>query len=373
MLVYSALIPADLMISAGALFFSRPSHLQSWCKKTYEGQNAWLLGRLGSGEDDFGQAWDGVSARDGESVAKVVPERDFELGTGFGETEKGIAAITTDIAAGAGTDLAPGDVAADVVLRSVGVQRDFGSVEHPQQFGFVGVEPREQPVERDESGLASEDAVEPRLQCCLALFGGGATIGLEITVKVPDQLAHGGLGGAVLVGEGVELVNQALGMNPTQAMLADVELTGVVADDHGVGKEAVRLDAAPQRRLGGDHHGVWIDLEGRDAERFEVGIPGVVTGKAAVGMLDQASDHMGGQCTFAHVGERLGVDDVIVVAGAQQREEVEAALGAGGAEPGEMRVADLRAEAIRSVVASAGVVHRNPGHTEAPGPQHNRM
>src|ERR1700732_4769549 len=90
-------------------------------------------GRLGSGEDDFGQGWDGVSARDGESVAKVVPERDFELGAGFGETEKGIAAITTDIAAGAGTDLAPGDVAADVVLRSVGVQRDFGSVEHHQQ------------------------------------------------------------------------------------------------------------------------------------------------------------------------------------------------------------------------------------------------
>jgi hypothetical protein len=47
-------------------------------------------------------------------------------------------------------------------------------------------------------------------------------------------------------------------------------------------------------------------------------------------MLDQASDHVGGKCTFAHVGERLGVDDVIVVAGAQQREEVEAALGAGG-------------------------------------------
>src|SRR5271169_3308036 len=113
------------------------------CPKKYKGQNTWPLGRLGPGEDDFGQAWDGVSARDGESVAKVVPERDFELGAGFGETEKGIAAITTDIAAGAGTDLAPGDVAADVVLRSVGVQRDFGSVEHHQQLGLVGVEPRE--------------------------------------------------------------------------------------------------------------------------------------------------------------------------------------------------------------------------------------
>src|ERR1700688_3234200 len=138
----------------------------------YEGQNAWPLGRLGSGEDDFGQAWDGVSARDGESVAEVVPERDFELGAGFDETEKGIAAITTDIATGAGTDLAPGDVAADVVLRSVGVQWDFGSVEHHQRLGFVGVEPREQAVEGDEAGLALEDAVEPSPQCCLALFGG---------------------------------------------------------------------------------------------------------------------------------------------------------------------------------------------------------
>jgi hypothetical protein len=29
-------------------------------------------------------------------------------------------------------------------------------------------------------------------------------------------------------------VNQALGMNPAQAMLADLELSGVVADDHAL-------------------------------------------------------------------------------------------------------------------------------------------
>ena len=104
---------------------------------------------MGSGEDDFRQGWDGLGAGDGEAVAKVIPERDFELGAGFGEAEKGIAAVTTDIAAGAGADLAPGDVAADVVLRSVGVQRDFGSVEHHQQLGLVGVEPHEQAVEFD--------------------------------------------------------------------------------------------------------------------------------------------------------------------------------------------------------------------------------
>jgi hypothetical protein len=32
-------------------------------------------------------------------------------------------------------------------------------------------------------------------------------------------------------------VDQALGMNPAPAMLADIELTGVVADEHGVGEE----------------------------------------------------------------------------------------------------------------------------------------
>jgi hypothetical protein len=71
---------------------------------------------LGSGEDDFGQAWDGVSARDGEAVAEVIPERDFELGACFGEAEEGVAAVTTDVAAGAGADLSPGHLAADVVF-----------------------------------------------------------------------------------------------------------------------------------------------------------------------------------------------------------------------------------------------------------------
>jgi hypothetical protein len=49
------------------------------------------------------------------------------------------------------------------------------------------------------------------------------------------------LGGALLMREGVELVNEALGMDPAQAVLADIELTGVVADDNGVGQKAVRL------------------------------------------------------------------------------------------------------------------------------------
>ena len=111
-------------------------------------------------------------------------------------------------------DLALGDVAADVIFRSIGVQRDLGPVEHHQQFGLVGVQPREQAVEGDEAGVALEDAIEARPQGGLMLFAGIAAIMFQITVELPDQVTDGGLGGAALVREGVELVNQALGMNP---------------------------------------------------------------------------------------------------------------------------------------------------------------
>ena len=47
-------------------------------------------------------------------------------------------------------------------------------------------------------------------------------------------------------------------------------------------------------------------------------VPGLATDEATFLMLDQASDHMGGQRTLAHVRQRLGIDDVVVVAGAQQ-------------------------------------------------------
>jgi hypothetical protein len=44
------------------------------------------------------------------------------------------------------------------------VQRDLGTVEHPEQFGLVGMQPREQPVQGDETGSTLKDAIKPRPQ-----------------------------------------------------------------------------------------------------------------------------------------------------------------------------------------------------------------
>ena len=78
--------------------------------------------------------------------------------------EECIAAIASEVAAGSGADLAAGDLAADVVLGAIGVQRHLGAIQHPQQFGLVGPQPRQQAIERDEAGAAAEDAIEPRPQ-----------------------------------------------------------------------------------------------------------------------------------------------------------------------------------------------------------------
>ena len=75
------------------------------------------------------------------------------------------------------------------------------------------------------------------------------------------------------VGEGVELVNQALGVDPARSVPADGELAGAVADDDAIGQEAVRGDAAQQRALGGDAHGIGRDLESGDAKLLEMGLP----------------------------------------------------------------------------------------------------
>jgi hypothetical protein len=68
-----------------------------------------------------------------------------------------------------------------------------------------------------------------------ALFGWCETIGLEIAVEAPNQAADVALGFAVLIGEGIKLVNEPFGMDPTKPVLTDVELAGVITDDNGIG------------------------------------------------------------------------------------------------------------------------------------------
>ena len=63
-------------------------------------------------------------------------------------------------------------------------------------------------------------------------------------------------------------MHQPFRMYPAQGMLADVELTGIVAQHHGVLQKAMRVDAAPQNPPSGNLHRILDDrqtgLGGRD-------------------------------------------------------------------------------------------------------------
>lgn len=100
-----------------------------------------------------------------EPAAQIIPERDAQFVTGLGEAEERVTAIPSDLTAGSGADLPPRDVTADVVLRAVGVQRNFRPFQHHQQFDLVGVQPRQQAVQRDVAGAAKENTAEANPQC----------------------------------------------------------------------------------------------------------------------------------------------------------------------------------------------------------------
>ena len=143
------------------------------------------LGYSGSGRGRAGR--DRGLIRDGEPGPQIVPEAQTELGTGLQPGPEGVPAIPPGVAAGSAADLAPDDLGADVVLRSVGVQRDLRAVEHAQQLGLVGVQPREQPVQDDKAGPTPKEPIKPRPQFAPSSRGRLALVSLEVAVEPPDQ------------------------------------------------------------------------------------------------------------------------------------------------------------------------------------------
>src|SRR3954454_12266492 len=94
----------------------------------------------------------------------IIPEGDAQFVTRLGETEESVTTIPAGVASRPGADLAPRHLTANVVLRAVGVERDFRPLQHHQQLGLIGMQPRQQAIQRGEAGAAQEDAVEAYAQ-----------------------------------------------------------------------------------------------------------------------------------------------------------------------------------------------------------------
>ena len=113
--------------------------------------------------------------------------------------------------------------------------------------------------------------------------------------------------------------------------------------------------------FGGDTDRIRCDLHCRDVKAVEMRLPGSLIGEPRLLVRGQLMNDGSCQGASAHIVQCRLVDDIVCVPGAQQIEKVQPALVGPGGEPGEIVIADLRAEAVLAGMARAGVVHRDPG------------
>jgi len=100
-------------------------------------------------------------------------------------------------------------------------------------------------------------------------------------------------------GVSVQLADIALGVNPAQGMeVADIELSGVVAQDHGSGNAPAIADRPPERALRGALHRV---LHPGNAERFQMGPPLIAAAEAPPPMGGETRDHRLRQFPFTRL------------------------------------------------------------------------
>ncbi len=79
----------------------------------------------------------------------------------------------------------------------------------------------------------------------------------------------------LLVGDADDPAQMALGMDPAQGVLENVERAGVIGDDDGVGEQAAGDDRTDEGRFGDPPA-----MTGAEAEAVQVGLPGSIVGKA---------------------------------------------------------------------------------------------
>ena len=93
---------------------------------------------------------------------------------------------------------------------------------------------------------------------------------LQAPIEPPDHPLGDLDGVALFVVGGDELVDEALGVDPAQRVVADAELAGVVGNDDRAREQAFGLDRAPQRRLAGRAHRIGRDPQVGKAERAQM-------------------------------------------------------------------------------------------------------
>lgn len=325
--------------------------------------------RSGASNDYRGQWGNGrVRCADPQSIAEVAPERQTELLAGLREAEHAVARlapIATDRPSG---NLPPDHKATQISFRRIGVERDFGPFQNPQQFLLAAPQPRQQFVEIAIAGADRENPIKPGLKTVSCTLAGTSLIVFQLFVKEPDQLAQGFDVFYLARRRRHQLVQKPFGMDPTQRMGADPKLPGIVGDDHCIADQPMMADGTPYAGLG----------EGPD----DVPVKNV---DAMFGQMAKKRNLIGEPLRFLPLQRRQKnrvhlpvfeksegglVEDIVLIVAAQQGQKVQPRLRGRRAKGGEMLATDMRRMKIAVGMASTGVIDRHIGRRDQAGMQH---
>ena len=243
--------------------------------------------------------------------------------------------------------------------RGVGIERDFGALEHAHESVLVAQQALEQAVERGVSGLARSKMRSNRARRISAPLGArGELVFLQLAIEPPDHPPRDLDGLALLVVGGDQLVDEPFGVDPALRVHADAELAGAVRNDDEFAEPALLLNRAPQRAFAGHAHGVGRDRQLGQAELAQAPSiphrrrkPRVARRRACRGRPGE-----GGR---SHVDERGLIDHVARRPAQEVAQKRQPRLAWTRAKHGEAIGADVSGEAGLALMARAGVVDRD--------------
>ena len=136
-------------------------------------------------------------------------------------------------------------------------------------------------------------------------------------------------------------------------MEQNIELPGIVTEDHQLFREPVMQNAAEQRALRGD-----LDMTiFCDAQLLQMLLPVCRSGKMSGGVFGETCEQRLRETLPLYVRKSILTDYVISMPIAQQLQEVNPAFAPGALEPGEELIAYMSAVPVLARMPCAGIVH----------------
>ena len=305
---------------------------------------------------------------DAQPIAKIVPERQAELLAGLHQAEHAVTrlpAIATDRAA---RDLSLDDKASQISFRRIGVQRRFRSLENAQQLGLAALQASQELIEVAIAGPDGKYSIEPDLKTAGRTPAWTSLIVFEKLVKEPDQLAQGLDMFYLARRRRHQLVQQTLGVDPTQRMGADPKLSSVVGDDHCLADQTMMADGTLDAGLGKCADDV--PVKNVDAMFCQMAKKRNLIGKPLRFLPLQRRQKNRVHLPVFEKSEGGLVEDVVLIVAAQKGQKVQSRLRGRRAKGGEMLTADMRRMKIAVGMTGTGVIDRNIGRRDEAGMQH---